>query len=524
MDRRKFRRIIFPLLCLLSFLLWPVCSGLRAQEEKDASEQPLEKPLVEFPQVDIIAGGQLSSAAQGAENLPVENDDRNLLKDIDGERDEYVKGLISVGGGRFNTFVTEVSHLARTKNFNYSLQFYGDESGGERLNSEYSTFYPQLILGIPLNEEDEISFKMDYFEKSLGMPGPTYALTPDNNRKNEDMRTALVFSHKDSESGMSLEPFYEYALLDDNQASPDYRYRAAGAKISFDNDSVDLSAESYQERLLENYQRIISDASLRFRPAEISDSWLFQSGADFYGQENFGVRASLFLELVFKPDPDFTHKVTFSRKFNPLSFKETYLNDDYTEVNPGQLRPERIAEISYDLDASISPEWRFNGMLYARDYKDYWFWSDNDGDGLYAPDFMDRISVKGIKFSTEYSWTDSFSNFFSLDLRKVKSWDDNYEFIPYIARQKISTGLTYKFTPKAKLDFVGEYFGRRYYTGNTKSTLRGYFIVSSKLTYTLKDFLTFYVLVDNLLNDHYEIVKGYPNQSRSAFSGIMVRF
>ena len=111
-----------------------------------------------------------------------------------------------------------------------------------------------------------------------------------------------------------------------------------------------------------------------------------------------------------------------------------------------------------------------------------------------------------------------------MDIRRIRSKDSSYEFIPYEPRQKISVGMTYQIDPKAKLDIVGDYWGRQYFDGNSKTSSSAYFLLGSKFTYRFKDCLTFFAIVDNLLNDHYEVVKGYPSQSRSLLSGMTLRF
>ncbi|MBI4845555.1 MAG: TonB-dependent receptor [Candidatus Omnitrophica bacterium] len=163
-------------------------------------------------------------------------------------------------------------------------------------------------------------------------------------------------------------------------------------------------------------------------------------------------------------------------------------------------------------------------MLYARQDKDAWFFQDEDNDGLYSPFFFEKVNYLGVKLSTEYTWSKTFSHFFSLNIRKIRSKDANYEFVPYEPKQKISLGLAYKITDNCKLDVTGDYSGRRFYERNSKDSSTGYFLLGSKITYEAKDYLTFFVLIDNVLNDHYEIVKKYPNQSRSTLGGVLIKF
>jgi Outer membrane cobalamin receptor protein len=201
-----------------------------------------------------------------------------------------------------------------------------------------------------------------------------------------------------------------------------------------------------------------------------------------------------------------------------------YLDESYVEVNPERMRPVRTTSIAYQLDWNVSREWRTNVLVYVSQDKDMWFWGDRDANGLYTPEVIEKVNIGGLKVATEYNWTESFSHFFSLNLRNIQSEDTRYEFVPYEPKQKISMGITYRFAPNLKMSIAGDYFGRRYYQGDSRESSSGYFLLGSKLAYEAKDYLTFFVLIDNLLNDHYEIVKGYPNQGRNALSGIMIRF
>jgi len=437
---------------------------------------------------------------------------------------EESSGFVNIAYGRFDSSIYDVVHSARTDKFYYSLQVNMNKDNGQRPNSDFTASSPRLKLGIPFDEENELIFKVQSFNKNMGLPGKTDNPTLDSKTKNSDFKFSAQVNHAITDGQLSLEPYYGVAVVNPNMMSADFKNNTAGAKMDIEVDENVFNFDLCQERLINYYEQMILNAEVRLRPWELDDKWQLVLGTNIFAQEEFGQRPAPFAELIYSDDENCSHKLKFTREFEPLTFSQTYLDANYVEVNPVAMRPRRKSIISYQMDKYISPEWRANFIAYLKQDKDVWFFSDVDNDGLYSPAFIEKVNFGGIKLSTEYNWSEAFSNFLSLNLRRIRSKDANYEFVPFEPKQKISVGLTYKMDKKFKLDIVGDYFGRRYYQGDSKQSFSGYFLLNSKLTYELKDYLTLFVLVDNLLNDHYEIVKGYPNRSRNTLGGITVKF
>ncbi|MFH2145557.1 MAG: TonB-dependent receptor [Candidatus Omnitrophota bacterium] len=425
--------------------------------------------------------------------------------------------------GRFQSSLYDIFQSSRTDSFYYTLLINVEDSNGERPNSFYTRTQPAFKVGVLLDEENELIFKTSYFEKTMGLPGAFSARTLGSERKNYNFRLSSQFMHTSLDKQIVFEPYHEGSALNDNLQREDFRNTISGAKVGMDIDGNTLNINLYERQLEHYYRQTILDSQFKLRPLDLSDRWQMSSGGSIFCQEEFGQRLAPFLEVIFHVNEQCSHKLRFNRDFEPVVFNRTYLEENYLEVNPQAVRPKRRLNTAYHFDNYISPEWRMSVIAYFMQERDYWFLEDLDADGLYAPSYVKQVNFTGFKFATEYSWTESFSNFFSLNVRAVKSKDDNYEFIPFIPKQEVSLGFSYKID-KVKFDIVGDYFGRRYQEVNSKETFNAYFLMHSKLNYEVKDYLTIFILVDNLLNDHYEIVKGYPNQSRNTMAGIKLKF
>ncbi len=512
MDKREISARTLIMIIIYGMFAPP--SGFTAED--------LKKPLLELPQVNIVG-------KKSFEQIFVEKDFRpdefGLEKDATEDIEEDSSGFLSIGYGRFNSKIGEIAQSARTQSLYYSAKVSVNDVDAEILNSQFTTYQPSFKLGVLLNEENEFVFKMQYFDKIMGLPGKIDAPTPNSKRRNSDFEvsTQLIYS-RDDYYQISLEPYYGTSTLNEDITRRDFKNERVGGRIEIDSDEHDFNIDIYQNRLISHYEQAAFDAKLRIAPLYFGDKWQLNLGANVFGQERFGQRPAPFVELIFTESEDYSHKLKITREFEPLIFSQRYLDVNYVEVDPTELRPRRETNISYKIDKYVSPEWRTSVVFYVRQDKDMWFWNDPDEDGLYSPTLIEKVNFGGVKLSTEYSWSEAFSHFISLNLRRVRSKDVNYEFVPYEPKQRLSVGLTYKMDEKFKLDIVGDYFGRRFYQGNSKESFSGYFLLGGKLTYAVKDYLTLFVLVDNLLNDHYEIVKGYPSQSRSAVTGIKLKF
>lgn len=513
MDKRKIGYVTIVIIYLCS-VFW---------EEKIFAEDLIKKPFLKLPEVNIVGKKKPDYVLVDKKDVQPEEFDLKSEEENDATGQEST-GYLTCAFGRFQSNLCDLKQSARTENFYYTFQASINDSNGERQNSYFTIYRPRLNLGLPLDLENELVFRLNYFDKIMGLPGKVDEVTLEAKRRTSNFESLTSWTYNTDFGQIGLEPYYSCSAINEDITRPNFKNKVAGMRLNIEADENMINFDLYKNRLLNYYEQMIFKAHFGFAPLQLSDNGELFLGMNVFAQERFGQRPAPFLEIIFKKTKDYMHKIKINREFEPLDFSQTYLDLNYAEVNPAELRPKRETSISYEIDKYISNCWRTNFNLYVGQDKDLWFFNDADNNGLYAPTLMDKVNLGGIRLSTEYNWSEQFSQFLSINVRKMRSKDSNYEFVPFEPKQRLSAGLTYKPNKKLKIDMVGDYFGRQLYSGNSKETLKGYFLLGSKLNYEFKDYLTLFILVDNLLNDHYDIIKGYPSQGRSALAGATVKF
>ncbi|RKY36648.1 MAG: hypothetical protein DRP78_03135, partial [Candidatus Omnitrophota bacterium] len=472
--------------------------------QKNAAAQELVDSLLELPQVNIIACRHNEENILDKQLYPGHTD---FIDDVGFSQLSANTGFLSAAFGRFNSESFQLMQSAKTKNFYHSFWFENIDSRGERCNGQFRVYDSGFRLGLPFDNQNELVLKMDYFDKIMGLPGRVNLPTSQDNRRTIHFKSAIQFNPK---QGVSVEPYYDGASVNDALERPDYRSSIIGMKVAIKNDLFSADIHHYKTQLKNCYGQNNLDAGLRFVEMNFLRGYKLVLGSDLFYQQYFGERISPFAELILKKDQNCLHKFTLTREFEPLNFSQNYLEENYLEVNPDILRLERKFCVSYQIDKYIASRWLVNILFYAHQHKDMSFLADHDFNGLYAPRTLKKANSCGVKLAFEYSWNDDFSQFFSLDLNKIRSKDPDYEFVPFKPKQHFSSGFKCRIAEKFNIDIVGDYFGRRFYQGNLKETLGCYLLWKAKFSYDFKDNLQTFVLIDNLFNDYYEVVKGYP--------------
>jgi len=111
-----------------------------------------------------------------------------------------------------------------------------------------------------------------------------------------------------------------------------------------------------------------------------------------------------------------------------------------------------------------------------------------------------------------------------------------FDKTPRAPKVSTSAGISLKVLPNVKLDMDAEYVDNQYaYNGRSGTPapedleeIDGYLVANAKITLDLTAYTKvqseLYVSVENLTNEKYEFLPGYPMPGTSCFSGARVRF
>jgi len=94
---------------------------------------------------------------------------------------------------------------------------------------------------------------------------------------------------------------------------------------------------------------------------------------------------------------------------------------------------------------------------------------------------------------------------------------------PYIPRHKLNYSVEID-TGRAFLYFGGVTVGRRWADTRRSSELDGYSAPTLKCTVPFRERYTVFFVVDNLFDQRYEVVTGYPMPGLNAAGGFTLRF
>ncbi len=137
---------------------------------------------------------------------------------------------------------------------------------------------------------------------------------------------------------------------------------------------------------------------------------------------------------------------------------------------------------------------------------------------VYQPQNVEKASIKGFKLGLNLLLTPDF---------KIKTG------YTYLDAQNKSTGKYLIYKPDHKLSITGEYrisklllfvdythTGRRYTDSDNQNRLKSYSLLNLCATYRLNFNLSFFLRVNNVLNNDYKEVKDYDIPDRSFYAGV----
>lgn len=111
-----------------------------------------------------------------------------------------------------------------------------------------------------------------------------------------------------------------------------------------------------------------------------------------------------------------------------------------------------------------------------------------------------------------------------------------YDKTPHSPKVSASAGVSLKILPHVKLDLDAEYVANQYaYNGRSGTPapedleeIDGYLVTNAKITLDLKTWTKLpaelYVSIENLTDESYEFLPGYPMPGTSIFSGVRMKF
>ncbi|MEW6087007.1 MAG: TonB-dependent receptor [bacterium] len=170
----------------------------------------------------------------------------------------------------------------------------------------------------------------------------------------------------------------------------------------------------------------------------------------------------------------------------------------------------------------------FNLTGHIADVKNFLSWNYNPGSGYHEAENVSSVTTKGAETELKFTVNKNveiqtiYTYLFTKDKETQKD-------LPYRPANKLKTNLIYK---KIKYDgdllwtvrLNHEYLGNRYLNRENSSELKNYSIIDLNISMKLAGVFTVNLAGNNLANNEYVLVEGYPMPGRNFWGGIVWEF
>lgn len=242
--------------------------------------------------------------------------------------------------------------------------------------------------------------------------------------------------------------------------------------------------------------------------------------SDFHGSLNFKFGG------VYRLSSSTSLKGSVSKSFRAPTFNDLYWPaDSYAEGNP-DLQP----ETSYDLDFGISRiagSMKYDFFAFLRYSRDVILWQPGD-DGIWRPSNWGEALYTGLEASVNVRFLTHFSARASYTLLPTFALSGDYRLpdnkrLPMIPVHEVDFGLQYK-KDRNLVSLTTHYESLRYERVSNDVFLSSFFIVNAHYRRELTEKFALLISVDNLFNESYEVVSGYPMPGLFIRTGIEATF
>lgn len=443
-----------------------------------------------------------------------------------------IQNKLTIGYGSYNTQRYRFQHAGNIGSLQYLAGIGYQKSDGHRANSNFEAQNYALKIGYQLDPHFNISFNGNITPYQYHDPGPDgislsgYFDYGDITRSSMDLTLSNRFDNTDGT--IKIHGNFGKHKLSDGWDSDDQtngliafqnfnfpyeikttigfdikRYggsaRSNGTKLgSFFND--EYAAYLHLQKIL--MKKIILGAGIRFED-----------------NSNFGQEWIPKLGLVYHPSSQTALRATVAKGFRTPSVKDLFL---FPPAN-SDLKPERLWNYELGINQSF-------GKWLSLDLCGFYY----EGDQLIetimiAPGKMQNQNI-GSNKAKGFEVGLKANPIINLNTNLSYSYLDSDDMLPF-SPNKLNFMAIYSLK-KLNISVYGEYVQNLFtsYQLNkmppktTIEKLPNYALVHLKLNYQLLENLQLSAGIENLLDESYEILKGYPMPGRTVFSNVQFNF
>lgn len=466
--------------------------------------------------------------------LPQEEKKRDLSIPVPVRKPVLYSFGLSYGGQEALCY--DFIHTNQTPQLSYSLSINRSRSNGFTVGS-FSSFCRSSID--ELSGETLYNFnnwflrtRLGYLNKEVTLPYSSSTGTSVQNKGEKSI--SMNYEVKiPTDSKFSLGLDISRDAITGSVASPDSSKNSmVGATLQFitpfkpNNPPISFGTKIYQENITD-----LTDYEIKFNSL-------------YFDASHFKVKEKLFAGLKLSYDTyktgfnysqvngvfqiHYCHKngllldAIFQRELNLPLFNELYIKNDYVVVNTG-LKPQQTVKYTLKGEYRLTNLLSIEGSVFNQSSKRLIYWEEQQSnDHLYQATNSTKASINGIAMSLKHYINPLLSQYISYSYNSVSN--KGGKEIPYIPSNKIKLGLEYK-NNNLNGELSAEYIGERFTKANTsEERLKSYFLVNLTGEKRVTDTLFYSFSIENLLDEEYQIWKGYYGQNRRLALGVRLKF
>jgi outer membrane receptor for ferrienterochelin and colicins len=448
-----------------------------------------------------------------------------------------------------NTFINKFTHGAKIKKFGYLLSGGHYQTQGHRLNSDYHAYDLFGKLTYDLTDWSKLLLEGGYYNGEVGMPGPKAgwgANDPDNRLHTHRVWGNLGWKAKLGErANLSLKGYGKEEKLKEitHTAAPTtHKMDTLGGEAEYSieigkRNKVTLGTDLHEDRLdstSSGTHALTTQAYWIQDEIKICEPLIFTVGSRWDYHPSFGTEGSPKASILYKVTKKTTLRVSGGKAFRAPTLDDLYANIPGMGVGNPDLKPEKAWAYEGGIDQVFTKNLLGKLTFFRREVDNLIAWKDEDGDGTYNPENVDKALIWGSELELKAKMGKYFSSgigYTWLETRNKSRGNNFNNHLTYQPMHKANAYLEYKtkfgLLARAEEEFVDSRFVN---AANTKAReLPPYFLTNLRVEYTTPSLragtkLTWFAECKNLFNTYYEMRENYPMSRRTGTVGMKIKF
>jgi len=447
----------------------------------------------------------------------------------------------SLSYGSFNTSVFNLIYGRDKERFGYLFTAEKGYSDGNRENSwkDYFALSGKLVWS------PSLVFSGGYFKDKKGTPGSLTWPTPDATQEDDKSWFDLTCKWNWRGSDFFLKSFlsqdkivYENPDWAQKDTTENKTYGVSfqhaipfGSRHNFiwgvdwREDEVDVRSADGTSRIGGKRKTNSSALYLQDEVSLFPDSMLVL-GARYDNHSVYGSQLSPRVSFLYHLGEFTSIRSSWGRAFRPPTIDDLYWQEDWGGGmglfgNP-DLVPEKSSEYEVGIEHIFTPEVLGRITFFSSYIDDLISWVEVSPWRWEAQN-VDKASIKGLEGEIRWKPLKKLSlslNYTYLEARDEKEFKGN--FLPYRPQNKLFLALDYKMRHNFQIHLEGEIVGERYADRENTEKLPPYSLLGMRLSFKPSRKYEIFIKGDNLLDEEYEDVKGYPMPGRVIKGGVEI--